>query len=99
MDSYRKEDIIEQNAWFVRVKDEKAKSGERLYFKKLDTEIFFDDIFEIAKTPSDVKWMLEQICYCAEIGVMDWKQEMLKESSEKEELENFEACIMVDAEI
>ncbi len=93
-----KRTIVEANAFFERFTekgDTKHPDG-RLHFKRLDTEIFFGDILEIAKSTSDVTWILEQICGALDICANEWKDEYVKEHPEEEDaLETFEPCIEV----
>lgn len=56
--------------FFKRLKDEKKPEG-RLYFSRLDAEIFFEDILEIAKDKSDIKWITECLCGALDIAVTD----------------------------
>lgn len=93
-----KRTIIDSNAFFERFTEEgdtKHPNGG-LRFKRLETEIFFGDILEIAKSTSDVTWILEQICGALSICANDWKEDYIREHPEEEyALETFEPYIEV----
>lgn len=89
--------IVEQVPYFIRYKDATAKKkGTRLNFSRLDCEILFNEIFEIAEDASDAQWIAEQICSCVSIAMTDWKEDILREHPEREEeLEDFDPYIDV----
>lgn len=67
--------------FFKRMKDEKKPEG-RLHFSRLDAEIFFGDILEIAEDKSDIKWIAECLCGALDIAMTDRIQDIIREKPE-----------------